>query len=221
MSLFDYNVKMTKEDLNKFNQSVLENLHNLSTGRDSYKNILFIQTINLCKELVYLIENYQFLSTSIVLRSALESYLKLIDVVKNGDDGVNRILVSDIAEKEKLLKSGLIDSEVDGKDPSVYLEQFKKEKEKYQKKINNGDKVFKLTSQANNHSKNMLSAVMLYSKYTHSTLSMLQQLYVKDDDKLIFQPCVTDEYKWQYLRTLQKIISELQDIYNEHMAPIL
>ncbi len=157
MSLFDYNVKMTKEDLNKFNQSVLENLHNLSTGRDSYKNILFIQTINLCKELVYLIENYQFLSTSIVLRSALESYLKLIDVVKNGDDGVNRILVSDIAEKEKLLKSGLIDSE----------------------------------------------------------------LYVKDDDKLIFQPCVTDEYKWQYLRTLQKIISELQDIYNEHMAPIL
>ena len=50
---------------------------------------------------------------------------------------------------------------------------------------------------------------------------MLQQLYVKDDDKLIFQPCVTDEYKWQYLRTLQKIISELQDIYNEHMAPIL
>lgn len=67
----------------------------------------------------------------------------------------------------------------------------------------------------------MLSAVMLYSKCTHSTLSMLQQLYVKDDDKLIFQPCVTDEYKWQYLRTLQKIISELQDIYNEHMAPIL
>ena len=94
------------------------------------------------------------------MRSALESYLKLIDVVKNGDDGVNRILVSDIAEKEKLLKSGLIDSEVDGKDPSVYLEQFKKEKEKYQKKINNGDKVFKLTSQANNHSKNMLSAVI-------------------------------------------------------------
>lgn len=221
MLLFDYHVKMTKEDLNKFNQSVLDNLHKLSTGRDNYKNILFIQTINLCKELVCLIENYQFLSTSIVLRSALESYLKLIDVVKNGDDGVNRILVSDIAEKEKLLKSGLINSEVDGKAPSVYLEQFKKDKEEYQKKINNGDKVFKLTNQANNHSKNMLSAVMLYSKYTHSTLSMLQQLYVKDDDKLIFQPCITNEYKWQYLHTLQKIISELQVIYNEHMAPIL
>ena len=114
MLLFDDCVKMIKEDFNKFNQSVLDNLHKLSTGRDNYKNILFIQTINLCKELVYLIENYQFLSTSIVLRSALESYLKLIDVVKNGDDGVNRILVSDIAEKEKLLKSGLINSEVDG-----------------------------------------------------------------------------------------------------------
>lgn len=211
---FDKNVQETKKYFDQFYQHILDNLHNLPTGNNNYKNILFFQTINLCKEVIYLIEKHQFLSVPIVLRTILESFLKLSDIVNNGNDGINRIISSDIAEKEKILKSGLVDPQ----DMPVTLADLQNGKNKYQSQIINGDKDFKLTHQAKNHSDDMHSAIMLYSKYSHSTLAMLQQLYTPNDNNLIFHPHISAEYKLQYLQTLQRIIHELKVIYNEHMA---
>lgn len=206
---FNINLQETKEFFNEFYSHVSANLEKLPTGSNSYKSIFFVQTINLCKELIYLIESNQFLSVSIVLRTTLESFLKLNDVVKNGVDGINRIISADILEKERILKSDLIDQG----DTTITLNQLQQERNQYQSQISNGDKDFKLTHQAKNYSDDMHSAILLYSKYAHSNLSMLQQIYTRKD-KLIFNPYISDEFKLQYLQTLQRIIRELRQIYN-------
>lgn len=194
---------------------IKDNLTNIKKEQDIAKTIFLLHSLSLYKEIYFLLKNNQMLSVPIVLRSALECFLKLNDIHCNGKDGINRIRISDYKEKKRLYS---IIKEVEREYYCQDMEDIDQKIDKLKKNITAGaDNEFRLTKQAINYDNEgfMKNALFLLSKHTHCNESLVITLHhICGCNDIFLLPIIKNEMQLEFLRMVNFLFKETITIYN-------
>lgn len=211
----DLNIEESWCFFEKIFNLIKDNLTNIKKEKDIAKTIFLLHSLSLYKEIYFLLKNKQMLSVPIVLRSALECFLKLNDIHCNGKEGINRIRISDYKEKKRLYS---IIKEVE---PEYYCQDMEDIDQKIDKLKNNittgADNEFRLTKQAVKHGNEgfMKNALFLLSKHTHCNESLLITLHhICGCNDIFLLPIIKNEMQSEFLRMVDFLFKETIIIYN-------
>lgn len=214
---FGKDLKECCDFFDKTYKHIEDNLGHIRKEKDVEKLMFLLHSLSLYKELYYLLEHNQTLSVPIVLRSTLECFLKLNDIHCNGEDGINRIRVSDLKEKIRLHSAiREVDPEYD-KDNSQ-KDEIERSIDELKSRINSKDKEFRLTKQAVSYNQDndfMKNALFLLSKHTHCNNSLITTLHhICGCNDIFLKPLVSKEMKSEFLTLTNFFFKETVTIYN-------
>ncbi|MCL7721199.1 DUF5677 domain-containing protein [Actinobacillus pleuropneumoniae] len=195
---------------------IKDRLTNIKKEQDITKKIFLLHSLSLYKEIYFLLKNHQVLSIPIVLRSALECFLKLNDIHCNSKQGINRIRISDYKEKKRLYS---VIKEVEPKYNCRDMEDIEQKIDELKNNIATGeDNEFRLTKQAISYNKDkhfMKEALFLLSKHTHCNESLVTTLHhICGCNDIFVTPIISDEMQLEFLKMVNFFFEETIAIYN-------